>query len=83
MLLTTSFTEHLQQTPAFQLLEWSNINYCIGEISDSLHILKNLGRGMHTHLMEEDELLDRISEKTQKADMTIEKQNKQLRNLLK
>lgn len=55
----------------------------IGDISSSLHVLKNLGRGMNRHLTEEEELLQRIQEKTEKADMAIERQNKQMRNLLK
>ena len=38
---------------------------------------------MNRHLTEEEELLQRIQEKTEKADMAIERQNKQMRNLLK
>lgn len=38
---------------------------------------------MNAHLKDEDELLTRLATKTEKADVALERQNEQMRGLLK
>lgn len=53
------------------------------EMSQGLSRLKGLAQGLGEEIVDQNTLLDRISEKAERADTTIGSQNTQMKKLLK
>lgn len=55
----------------------------LDEMSGSLARLKGLAVGLTEEIDSQNDLIERVGEKTEKADITIERQNKDMKRLLK
>jgi synaptosomal-associated protein 29 len=50
---------------------------------DSLSRLKGLASGLGSEIESQNEMVDRITGKTEKADLTLDRQNRDMKRLLK
>ncbi|XP_014219029.1 synaptosomal-associated protein 29 [Copidosoma floridanum] len=55
----------------------------LDEMSGSIATLKNLAIGLSEEINTQNDLIDNITDKAERADITIQRQNKDIRNLLK
>lgn len=55
----------------------------LSEMSGSLARLKNLAIGLSEEIDSQNDLIDNITDKTEKADITLQKQNKDMLHLMK
>lgn len=55
----------------------------LDEMSGSLARLKGLAIGLSEEIDSQDDLIERITDKTERSDMMLQKQNKEITNLLK